>query len=219
VDEPRTHYQISVTARQAVGLFIGLLLSLGLAFFFGLMAGLSGGERAHARAATPPVQSVAAAGAAEPLPAVETAVPTSASAGGSRADSAAGGSAVAPLGEPTAPPIVQTFEDGSAEEGAAAAGPVPPAAVKPTTASRSAAAAGRVWVQVASLSKRSEADAISVRLSKRGYHAQVVSDGGTKGRLRVRVGPYRTTEDARRAAEKLRKQEKIKSPWVVTEAR
>ena len=36
--EPRTHYQISLTARQAVGIFVGLLLALGLAFFFGLMA-------------------------------------------------------------------------------------------------------------------------------------------------------------------------------------
>jgi hypothetical protein len=60
VDEPRTHYQISVTARQAVGLFVGLLLSLGLAFFFGLMAGLSGSGRAHVAAArTPPPPSAA----------------------------------------------------------------------------------------------------------------------------------------------------------------
>jgi cell division protein FtsN len=37
--------------------------------------------------------------------------------------------------------------------------------------------------------------------------------------MRVRVGPYRTTEDARRAAEKLRKQEKIQNPWVVSEGK
>ncbi|MFY9552868.1 MAG: MFS transporter, partial [Thermoanaerobaculia bacterium] len=49
MDAPRTHYQISLTARQAVGLFAGLLVALGVAFFFGLMAGLSG--RAPAPAA------------------------------------------------------------------------------------------------------------------------------------------------------------------------
>src|SRR5271154_4045122 len=54
VSEPRTHYQISLTARQAVGLFAGLLLALGLAFFFGLMTGYSGRDgRAAERAEKP----------------------------------------------------------------------------------------------------------------------------------------------------------------------
>jgi cell division septation protein DedD len=66
------------------------------------------------------------------------------------------------------------------------------------------------------VSSRAEADALSVRLGKHGYHAVVAPE---KGRLRVRVGPYRTTEDARRAAERLRKQENIKSPWVVFEGK
>ena len=63
MDEPRTHYQISLTARQAVGLFVGLLLSLGLAFFFGLMTGLSGREKASAGPVRTPAQAVPAAAA------------------------------------------------------------------------------------------------------------------------------------------------------------
>jgi cell division septation protein DedD len=213
VDEPRTHYQISLTARQAVGFFVGLLLSLGLAFFFGLMTGLSGRERAHAAPAMIPTEGAPAA-AAETLPPVETAAPMGSAARAPRRDESAGvGVAGA---EPTAPPTLQAFEDGSAEEAAALPPPHPAATARPGAPARAPVPAGRIWVQVASLSSRSEAEGVSARLSKRGYHTQVVSE---KGRLRVRVGPYRTTEDARRVAEKLRRQEKIKSPWVVSEGK
>jgi cell division protein FtsN len=215
VDEPRSHYQISLTARQAVGLFVGLLLSLGLAFFFGLMAGLSGRRDAHAGPgpATTPAESQEAA-VSEPMPAVETAVPMGAASRPTRRDVVAGAGIAG--AEPTAPPTLQTFEDSTAEEAAAA--PPPAATVRPAVAAKAAASTGRIWVQVASLSSRSEADAIGARLTKRGYHTQVIADG-SKGRMRVRVGPYRTTEDARRAAEKLRKQEKIQNPWVVSEGK
>ncbi len=215
MDEPRTHYQISVTARQAVGLFVGLLLSLGLAFFFGLMAGLSGSGRARAAAArTPPPVSMASS---ETLPPIETAVPIASArvAAGDSRDAGAPSSAA----EPTVPPVVQTFEDGNADDTAAPPRAVATPAGRPAAAPRSPAPSGHVWVQVASVSSRSEADAMAARLTRRGYRSQLVVDSSAKGRIRVRVGPFRTTEDARRIAEKLRRQEKIKSPWVVTEAK
>jgi cell division septation protein DedD len=214
VDEPRTHYQISVTARQAVGLFVGLLLSLGLAFFFGLMTGLSGREGSRAGPATTPTAGAPAAAAPEAMPPVETAVPLVSASRAPRRDEAPAGSVAG--AEPTPPPTLQTFEDGTAEEAAALPPPHPAATARPSAAAKAPAPGGRIWVQVASLSNRTEAEVISVRLSKRGYHTQVVSD---RGRLRVRVGPYRTTEDARRVAERLRRQEKIKSPWVVSEGK
>ena len=210
--EPRTHYQISLTARQAVGLFVGLLLALGLAFFFGLMTGLAGRGRETGNA---PSES-AEARAAEPTPAGDAAAAPARGQAADRETPVAVASA-----EPTAPPTLQTFEDGGAEEimppvpvTAKPIGAAPPP--KPASAAKSPAPAGRVWVQVASVSNRAEADALSARLGKRGYHTVVVAD---KGRLRVRVGPYRTTEDARGAAEALRKQEKIKNPWVVFEGK
>jgi cell division protein FtsN len=151
----------------------------------------------------------------EAMPAVETAVPMGATSRPARRD-AVGGPGIAGA-EPTAPPTLQTFEDSTAEE--AAAPPPPSATAKPAVPAKAAVSTGRIWVQVASLSSRSEADGISARLAKRGYRTRVVSDGRSTGRLRVRVGPYRTTEDARRAAEKLRKQEKIQNPWVVSEGK
>ena len=41
MNEPRTHYQLTLTSRQAVGLFAGLHVALGVAFALGLMTGLS----------------------------------------------------------------------------------------------------------------------------------------------------------------------------------
>jgi cell division protein FtsN len=206
--EPQTHYQISVTARQAVGLFVGLLLALGLAFFFGLMTGLAG--RRHETERRPASELADASPAAEPAAGVE-----------GRGEAAERETPVAAASaEPTAPPTLQTFEDGGAE---APLPPIPvtakPVAAAPAPKSAAAkppAAAGRVWVQVASVSNRPEADALSARLAKRGYHTAVAAE---KGRLRVRVGPYRTTEDARAAAEALRRNEKIKNPWVVFEGK
>jgi len=226
--EPRTHYQISLTARQAVGIFVGLLLALGLAFFFGLMTGLSGRGRADARGPEPTETVAEARPAAEALPAVETAVPTPRGEAPRISGSVgpAGAPAAVPAAEPTPPQTLETFADGGAEEptpgtpsAASLSAPTPHAGAGAKSAPPpppSAAGAGRVWVQVASLSSRNEAEALSSRLSKRGYHALVSAE---KGRLRVRVGPYRTTEEARRAAEKLRKQEKVKSPWVVFEGK
>ena len=40
--DPQTHYQLSFTTRQAVALFVGLLVVLGLAYFLGLMTGVAG---------------------------------------------------------------------------------------------------------------------------------------------------------------------------------
>jgi cell division septation protein DedD len=211
---PRTHYQISLTARQAVGLFVGLLLALGGAYFFGVMTGLSGRPTAPrtevaARAETPGLDAV---------PPIETAVPTAAASAsaGSRTELAAGATVATP--GPADPSTWQPFDDGSSEEAASptasAPGKVPaaPAARAPAPA----ALPGSFWVQVASLTSREQAGALSGRLSRRGFHAQLASAAGPKGSVyRVRVGPFRTEEEARRTAAKLAKQENIKSPWVV----
>jgi hypothetical protein len=121
VSEPRTHYQISLTARQALGLFVALLVALGLAYFFGLMTGLSGRESRGASEA--PAQAALAeptAAPAEPaVPPVETGVPISAR--------GASAGATTPPPEPTVPATLQTFEDAPEGEGAAAAATPGPA--------------------------------------------------------------------------------------------
>ena len=227
MDEPRTHYQISLTARQAVGLFVGLLLALGLAFFFGLMSGLAGRDRVPAE--PEPIRPEKAAAVPESMPAVETAVPTAVSRGPSHTDLAESAT-LAPVVEPTVPPTLQTFEDGTAEEAAATEpGPAKPPSEAARTAPHAAKAqppaaplSGKFWVQVASLSSHEEAGILNARLSRHGFHAVILSTAPPRGGgkvYRVRVGPYKSEEEAQRAAAKLGKQEKLKNPWVVPDGK
>jgi cell division protein FtsN len=235
-DAPRTHYQITFTARQAVGGFLGLLISLALAYYLGLVSGLSGrgGATEAPDAAKTPSEKIAAADAGEyageAMPPIETAVPTAAVPTGplgSRTTLAGGVPGTPNPAEPTPPATLQTFQDGSSDQPEAGAegesspiaaasggsGPVarPPAAGAP-------AAGGKFWVQVASLSSREEAGTLSTRLTRHGFRSQVLTASGPKGKgkvYRVRVGPYRSEDDAERAATKLARQENVRSPWVV----
>jgi len=162
VTEPRTHYQISLTSRQAVGVFAALLVALGVAYFLGLMTGLSrrGAPEpapAESAASLAPTPAPAQAAASDALPPVETAVPTAA-AGVARV------AATHPPAEPTSPPTIQPFDDGSSEEAAAPLveaypGKSPPAAQSGTAKP----GAGKYWVQVASLTSKQEAGALSGR--------------------------------------------------------
>lgn len=197
--EPRTHYQVSFTPRQALTLFLGLLLALGLAYFFGLRTGLAGGEPEPTAG-----EEVAAAADASP---------------GEASDAPAGGGAelvfpapvtgVAPHATPapTAPPaVLQPFED---REGGAAP---PPVVVVATPVPPSS---GGFRVQVVSVSSRADADAEARRLTRLGFPARVEPGGGGAGAVyRVRVGPFGTRAEASDAASRLAAQGK-RDTWIV----
>lgn len=242
--ESRTHYQISLTARQAVGVFVALLLALGLAYFFGLMTGLSGRETRAAEGPSrgPAPEPTAVASADLSVPPVETGVPVAAPGGGSAASTT-----TPPPPEPTVPATLNTFEDSAESESApvtpgsrttVVGAPAPAPATAAGTAAKAAppgrpasapaaassasshAAPGRVWIQAASLSSADEAHALGARLSKHGFHAVVQTGAGPKGKVyRVRVGPYRTEEEASKAVSRLSRQEKIREPWIVPEGK
>ena len=193
MEGPRTHYQVSFTARQALSLFVGLLAALAVAYFFGLMTGLSGSEPQEAGGAPASEEAPAASAgsgdrAAFPIPV--TAAPAA----------------------PAAPASsVQVFEDG---EGGAPPRPTarPAAASAP---SPRAPAAGGFRVQVISVSSRAEADAEAKRLSRRGFSARVEPGSGPKGLIyRVRVGPFASREEAVRATERLAAEGR-RETWIV----
>jgi len=199
---PRTHYQASFTARQALALFLGLLFALGISYFLGLMTGLTGSEPRETGAAPSQTPGIVAGG---PPP-----VPAAAVVGG------AGDDLVFPLpvtaapdadaaAQPTAPATIQVFQDG---EGAA------PAAAR-EHAAPPASASGGFRVQVLSVSSRKEADSEAARLSRRGYPALVEPGTGPRGPVyRVRVGPFAQREEALRTAERLSREEK-RETWIV----
>jgi DedD protein len=196
VEGPRTHYQVSFTAKQALSLFVGLLAALALAYFFGLMTGLSGNAPQEAGAEAPPAPEEASASAAAgrgdrvvfPIPVTGAPAAT------------------------TAPPSsVQVFEDG---EGGAPARSTPRRAAAPAPSPR-LSAAGAFRVQVISVSSRAEAEAEAKRLSRRGFSARVEPGSGPKGSIyRVRVGPFSSREEAVRATERLAAEGR-RDAWIV----
>jgi DedD protein len=219
VPEPPTHYQLSFTVRQAMALFIGVLLALGAAYFLGVLTGMSGREPARA--------------------ASETAVPTPESTPAERvAALAASPTAIRPrsaspippfpkpvLGkEPTGKPAIQFFEDSSENEPTPSARPARSPAARTAgtrseahvrTATPAPSEAGEFWVQVTSVSSESEARVRRDKLVHRGYRARVVVGESPKGNVyRVRVGPYGSRDEAARASDRLSKEEKAKT-WIV----
>jgi cell division protein FtsN len=259
VDEPRTHYQLSFTSRQALLLFVGLLAALGVAYTLGVLTGLAGARRggeppreesgaaaARVAASAPTPERTAAIEAAPATPGADLEVPmpvrgvsprfvgTPVGKTGSVTRIAepppgpASSSSAQP--EPTPSPGLQLFED----EGGPPARPThPPSAAprRPTATpahahapAHSAVAApaaaattsSAFWVQALSASSSTEAKTRRDRLAARGYPATVVAGEAPNGThvYRVRVGPYKTREDADRAAGKLQANEKL-HPWVV----
>jgi cell division septation protein DedD len=203
--EPRTHYQVSFTAKQALALFIGLLAILGLSYFFGLMTGLSGNEPPPAGAAAE-TAGVAAAEETPPAPGAEAARTGET---GDQLAFPAPVTAVASAGGPAPPPAkVHVFEDGEA-----GAPPPPRAAVAATPRPRSAA--GGFRVQVLSVSSRADAEGEAARLTRSGLPASVEPGTGPRGTVyRVRVGPFSTRQEAEEASRRLSSQGR-RDTWIV----
>ena len=222
MDEPRTHYQISLTARQAVGLFVGLLAALVVAYYFGVRTGLAGRDHPARTAEAPAPTPDAPPEDPLALPPIETAVPTAAASLGSRTELAGGALAVTPLpAEPPAPSELEPFDDGSSSDETSPLAEASPGKAPPPVPAR-ATSSGKYWVQVASLSSREEAGALSNRLSRRGFPSQLLTAAGPQGKgkvYRVRIGPYASEAEAGRIADRLVRQEKLKGPWVVPDGK
>lgn len=235
MDEPRTHYQLSFTSRQALLLFVGLLVALGIAYVFGLLTGLAG-RKAEETATAPAAAAVApaatpsptAAAAAESLelpkpvrgvsprpglgPIAAGRVPGSAT---RIAESAATPvPAAAAAAAPSPSPGLQLFEDEGAAPPASSA-PHRPASSSARPAPR-APASSSFWVQALSATSEKEAQARREKLAAHGFRGAVVPGPGPHGGrvYRVRVGPFPTREEAERVAERLKTREKLQ-PWVV----
>jgi cell division septation protein DedD len=102
------------------------------------------------------------------------------------------------------------FEDRPAE-------PTPPARATLVRAPATAKASGNFWVQVLSTTSEREAKARQSLLSGHGYRVSIEPTHSPKGPAlyRVRVGPYRSREEASKAAEVLQHREKA-TTWIVS---
>ena len=213
--EPRTHYQVSFTSRQAVLLFVLVLASLAGAYFLGLLTGLAGRQPAETAAAAEPMSiptAPAAKTVAAPVPSSAPALATPAQRRTPPGEGAAPPPALAAK-EPAPAGDLQFFED--QPEDASETTPAAPGK-KAAAPSAQAGPARGWWVQVLATSSEREARLRRSALSGRGYHAAVETTHGAQGQTqyRVRVGPYASREDAGRAKDILARQEKA-SPWIV----
>jgi DedD protein len=97
--------------------------------------------------------------------------------------------------------------------------PQPPPDVPSEASSDEAAAAatadGGYTVQVAAVRRKAEADAIVAKLIKKGFPAYVFAPqaGDRRGGFRVRVGSYKSRQEAENMASRLQKEEQYK-PWI-----
>ena len=214
--EPRSHYQVSFTSRQALALFVALVGAIVLAYFLGLMTGLAGSE-ARQQSAVPPAPH-AQAGAVAPAAAAEPPFPAPVLGVAARTQGARPTAAVPlrPTETPAAPatPSIQLFEDRASSEPTRP----PVAALRPAPAKppvKAAEAAG-FWIQVDSLSSKEQAEARKRGIAAAGFKAAVFPGAGPKGHVfRVRVGPYATREEAERGREAIARKAKIANSWIV----
>jgi len=201
-ETPGVHYQISVTGRQAAAFFLGLLVALALAFYFGMRTGAAAtkgpgvattlAQVSDLSVPTPPATAETPPGKPEEVklgfaPAAKP---------------AASSPAPAPAPEPTAAPTPRPEPTA-----------VPPA---PTPAAKAAKRAGPFYAQVLATQKADVADETTKKLRADGFQADVTPVPGKPGWFRVRVGPFADRNKAEAAAAKIQKVEKTKHrPLVV----
>jgi len=221
VDEPRTHYQLSFTARQALLLFVGLLGALAVAYVFGLMTGLAGRDGTGAPGTSQTASGGALSPTAEALEVPRAVRGVSPLRGASRAPTAGRIAEVVSTPLPASPaptpsPGLHLFED--APEAGATAAAAGDAARKPAGKGKPAprvAASGAFWVQALSAGSEKEARGRLDRLAARGFSGTVSSVSGRSGKIyRVRIGPYGSRAEADKVAARLKSTEKLR-PWVV----
>ncbi len=205
--EPRTHYQVSFTSRQAVLLFVLVLASLTGAYFLGVATGLAGRQPAESAAVSPSPAAPTAPAAAEKIAATP----------------APGNSPAAAASEPerTSPPAAAAREPGKGDslvffEDHPEPTPAPRATSAKAATPAPAKSAEGFWVQVLSSTSEREAKARQSLLARHGYRAVVESSRSAKRPVlyRVRVGPYPGREQASKAAETLQRREKA-TTWIV----
>ena len=207
---PRTHYQVSFTARQGVLFFVFFLAALAGAYFLGVATGVSGrpGKGSDVAAAATPAPS-------EPSPEAAPSPPKPTEAPAKAASTPAPESRTAPPAiaarEPATNQGIQFFEDETTpgatpgvttEAKKAAITPVPPSS--------------GFWIQVLSSTSETEAKKRRMALASKGYRAAVSPVHGAHGPTlyRVRVGPYPSREEAAKASGTLERKEKVRT-WIV----
>lgn len=207
-----SYYEIALTNRQVLTIFVVLLTCLVAAFLSGVWIGRNDGGQG-------PVQ---AAAAEPPVEQAQTQM-TELNFFSEGSDREGAGEAKArppapPAAEPSpkAPPKAAADKKVEAKQTAAPQpAPVKPAPTK--TAPAAATAGGRV-IQVFSTLDVTQADKLVRRLGDGGYPAFLVEESlGGRTTYRVRVGPYEQQARAEKVADELRREYRLET-WITSQA-
>ncbi len=221
-DHESSYYEIALTNRQVLTIFVVLLTCLVAAFLSGVWIGQrDGAEAAQMVAVGGPEGGPDAAELAElkffsdppPLPRAVEKEP----AGRASPPPASGPEAPAPSQPPA--PRPQSSQPAVPQSGApAAATPRPqPAPPREAGAAAPSADSARPVIQVFSTADVSQARRLIQRLGAGGYPAFLLQES-LQGQTmyRVRVGPYREQTEAERIADKLRREFRLDT-WITTQ--
>ena len=205
-DHESSYYEIALTNRQVLTIFVVLLTCLVAAFLSGVWIGRGdGGETALEASVAGPTEEQATAQMTELNFFSE----------GSSRD---GDRAAEPRPAPSQPPpAAQEAPPPQPPTPVAEKKPEPrQAPVKPPPPAPSPGAGGRV-IQVFSTLDAAQADRLVRRLGEGGYPAYLVEEN-LQGRTtyRVRVGPYQQEARAQKIADELRREYRLET-WITTQ--
>ena len=208
-----SYYEIALTNRQVLTIFVVLLTCLVAAFLSGVWIGRDAPREGppQASASEPATEE----GATEMTELNFFSDGPQRDGRGEAEKEAPRRRQAPPVEEPAAPPAVETKEPPPAQKPPAAQTPPPqprPAAPAPAPS----ATAGRV-IQVFSTLDAAQADKLVRRLGDGGYPAYLVEEN-LQGRItyRVRVGPYQQEERAQKIADELRREYRLET-WITTQ--
>ena len=218
-DQDDGFHEIQLNGKQLVFLFMAATVVSVVIFLCGVLVGR--GVRAERAAAVADSSSTVPVTAPDPPPPQPKIPPVTGSEAGPSLPPATGDDLsyfnrldrrAQPLEDLRAAsdkPVDKTPEKPQPEPPAkpAAAGLIPrapaPSSVEP--------AADGFTLQVTALRERSEAEAVAKRLTSKGYAAYVLTTDGSV--YRVRVGKFKTRQDAEAVAARLQREEQFK-PWI-----
>ena len=203
-DHESSYYEIALTNRQVLTIFVVLLTCLVVAFLSGVWIGRRDGGETLA----------ASAGESQTEPATEQMTELNFFSEAPEREERRERTQQPPR---PAPPREEPKSE-TPPPAAAVEEPEPPAAQPPAPRPQQppAAAGGRV-IQVFSTRDAAQADKLVKRLGEGGYPAYLVEESLDSGKTyRVRVGPYRQEAKALQVAEELRRQYRLET-WITTQ--
>ncbi len=217
-----SYYEIVLSNRQVVAVFVVLLVCVLVAFLSGVWIGRKGPAAPVMTAAgqsitagsepgEPPLEELRFFSPRDPDQEV-SAPPTKAPAAPPKGGAAEPVAAIEPVPEPEAAPVAAAPEQAQPPAGAEARSGPPAEPAKPAAAPQPVASG--LVVQVFSSTDREQAESVAKRLVEGGYPA-LLSPIEFRGRTmyRVRVGPYAERDEALAVAARVRKDFRLDT-WI-----